>query len=36
MTWEEAESKSKPVLRCPLCDGMEFDQEQVGWTPAGE
>ena len=28
MTGEEAESKSKPVLRCPLCDGMEFDQEQ--------
>ena len=28
MTWEEAEQKSKPVLRCPLCDGREFDQQQ--------
>ena len=28
MTWDEAEQKSKPVLRCPLCDGREFEQQQ--------
>lgn len=28
MTWEQAEDQAKPVLRCPLCAGMEFDTEQ--------
>ncbi len=29
MTWEQAEEKSKPVLRCPLCESRECDTEEV-------
>ena len=29
MTWEQAEEKSKPVLRCPLCEGRGFDTEEA-------
>jgi len=28
MTWEHAEKTAKPVLKCPLCGGTEFDQQQ--------
>ena len=28
MTWERAEEAAKPVLKCPLCDGTQFDQQQ--------
>jgi uncharacterized protein len=28
MTWEEAEQRATPVLRCPLCEGTEFDAEE--------
>ena len=28
MTWEEAEERSTPVLRCPLCGGTEFETER--------
>ena len=28
MTWERAEEAAKPVLKCPLCAGTEFDQQQ--------
>jgi hypothetical protein len=28
MTWEKAEEASKPVLKCPLCGGAEFDRQQ--------
>lgn len=28
MTWEQADQKAKPVLRCPLCQGTTFDQQQ--------
>jgi hypothetical protein len=28
VTWEHAEESAKPVLRCPLCQGMEFEREQ--------
>ena len=28
MTWERAEEASKPVLKCPLCEGAEFDRQQ--------
>ena len=28
MTWERAEETAKPVLKCPLCGGMQFDQQQ--------
>lgn len=28
MTWEQAEQKSRPVLRCPLCGGTDFEQQQ--------
>lgn len=28
MTWERAEATAKPILKCPLCDGREFDRQQ--------
>ena len=28
MTWERAEEAAKPVLKCPLCGGTQFDQQQ--------
>jgi uncharacterized protein len=28
MTWEHAEEAAKPVLKCPLCSGTEFDRQQ--------
>jgi hypothetical protein len=28
MTWERAEERSKPVLRCLLCAGTEFDTQK--------
>ncbi len=28
MTWEQAEERSTPVLRCPLCQGTGFDTQQ--------
>ena len=28
MTWEHAEEAAKPVLKCPLCGGTEFDRER--------
>jgi len=28
MTWERAEAEAKPVLRCPLCCGTQFDRQQ--------
>ncbi len=36
MTWEQAEEKSKPVLRCPLCEGcglvLSFDAGRGIWN----
>lgn len=28
MTWERAEEAARPVLKCPLCGGREFDREE--------
>lgn len=28
MTWEQAEQSATPVLKCPLCGGTQFDQQQ--------
>jgi hypothetical protein len=28
MTWEQAEQTARPVLKCPLCGGLEFEQQQ--------
>lgn len=28
MTWEQAAEVAKPVLKCPLCGGLEFEQQQ--------
>jgi hypothetical protein len=28
MTWEQASEVAQPILRCPLCGGLEFDEEQ--------
>ncbi len=28
MTWEQADERSRPVLRCPLCQGTEFDTQR--------
>ena len=28
MTWEHAEESAKRALKCPLCGGLEFAQEQ--------
>ena len=28
MTWEQAEDVAKPVLKCPLCGGTEFERQQ--------
>jgi uncharacterized protein len=28
MTWQRAEEGARQRLRCPLCEGTEFDQEQ--------
>ena len=28
MSWEHAEEQARPVLKCPLCDSVEFDQEE--------
>ena len=28
MTWERAEDEARPVLKCPLCDGLEIDRQQ--------
>jgi hypothetical protein len=27
-TWEQAEEGARPVLRCPLCGGLEFERQQ--------
>jgi hypothetical protein len=27
-TWEAAEAAAKPVLKCPLCDGTEFETQR--------
>ena len=28
MSWEHAEEQARPVPKCPLCDSVEFDQEE--------
>jgi hypothetical protein len=28
MTWEQAADVATPVLKCPLCGGLEFDEEK--------
>ena len=28
MTWENAEEQAKRQLRCPLCEGTQFDRQQ--------
>ena len=28
MTWEHAEETARPVLKCPLCTGTEFERQQ--------
>ena len=28
MTWERAEEMAKPVLKCPLCGGQQFDEQK--------
>jgi len=28
MTWERADEVAKRVLKCPLCDGTEFDRQE--------
>jgi hypothetical protein len=28
MTWEHAEESAKPVLRCPLCGGLDIERQQ--------
>lgn len=28
MTWEQAEETAKRQLKCPLCEGRDFDRQQ--------
>jgi hypothetical protein len=28
MTWEQADARARPVLKCPLCGGVQFDQQR--------
>jgi uncharacterized protein len=28
MTWEQAAEVAGPVLKCPLCGGLEFEQQE--------
>jgi len=28
MTWERADEMAKPVLKCPLCGGTQFDEQK--------
>jgi hypothetical protein len=28
MTWDQAEAQARPVLRCPLCGGTEFETQR--------
>jgi hypothetical protein len=27
-TWEQAEESARPVLKCPLCGGSDFERQQ--------
>ena len=27
-TWEQAEASARPVLKCPLCGGVEFEKQK--------
>jgi hypothetical protein len=27
-TWEQAEDAARPVLKCPLCGGVDFERQQ--------